>query len=106
MAERSVAFLLRKMGGRQNVVQLRALKRTRLASQEHVWFQYGQPGYTYRMQGKKKIPRAPTNSWSMTFDFAHVASAMLRKLHRKNKRELKFQQKIKAKNKKKSEESS
>ena len=36
VAERSEAFVLRKTGGRQNVVQLRTLKRTRLASREHV----------------------------------------------------------------------
>ena len=44
MAERSEAFVLRKTGGRQNVVQLRTLKRTRLASREHVWDKCGQLG--------------------------------------------------------------
>ena len=35
MAERSEAIVLRKSGGRQNVVLLRTLKRTRLAKRVH-----------------------------------------------------------------------
>ena len=99
MAERSEAFVLRNTGGRQNVVQLRTLKRTRLASREHVWLKCRQLGYTNIQNAKKKHfslsnSTIASNEFPVdNFDCAHVPPAMLSTLYRKNKIELKFQEK-------------
>ena len=97
MAERSEAFVLRKTGGRQNVVQLRTLKRTRLASREHVWLECRQLGYTYIYTERKKNHFLLSNSIIASnefpvdnFDCAHVQPAMLSTLYLKNKTEWKF----------------
>ena len=100
MAERSEAFVLRKTGGRQNVVQLRTLKRTRLASREHVGWKHRQLGYTYIYTERKKKHFSLSNSTIASnefpvdnFDCAHVPPAMLSTLYRKNKIELKISEK-------------
>ena len=75
MAECSEAFVLWKTGGGQNVVQLRTLKRTRLASREHVEWKHRQ----LDIQNSKKpifcsVIRQlhPTNSWSIiSFVYMH-----------------------------------
>jgi len=56
MAERSEAFVLRKTGGRQDVVQLRTLKQLvslRIGENMHVWDKCGQLGYSERKKKKK-----------------------------------------------------
>ena len=83
-------------GRRENVVQLRTLKRTRLASREHVGWKHRQLGYTY-IQNAKKNHFSLSNSTIASnefpvdnFECAHSPPAMVSTLYRKNKTELKF----------------
>ena len=80
-------------GRRENVVQLRTLKRTRLASREHVGWKHRQLGYTERKKNHFSLSNstiAPNEFPVDNFECAHSPPAMVSTLYRKNKQNWNF----------------